>query len=90
VKGDNLPADYYIRELFAPHSVNTAPLGTIEAYLAKKATAPKLPLEDAEINGYFTKLKDCGFDMQAVYDSLLKDGLEAFEKAFQDMLKSIE
>ncbi len=90
VKGDNLPADYYIRELLAPHSVNTAPLGTIEAYLAKKATAPKLPLEDAEINGYFTKLKDCGFDMQAVYDSLLKDGLEAFEKAFQDMLKSIE
>ncbi len=89
VKGDNLPADYYIRELLAPHSVNTAPLATIEAYIAKKPTPPKLPLEEREINGYFTKLKDCGFDMEAVYESLLKDGLEAFEKAFSDMLESI-
>ncbi|AKF24277.1 transaldolase [Sulfurovum lithotrophicum] len=90
VKGDDLPADYYLRELLAPHSVNTAPLATIEAYIAKKATAPKLPIEESEINGYFTKLKDCGFDMEEVYASLLKDGLEAFENAFLDMLKSIE
>jgi len=90
VKGDNLPADYYIRELLAPHSVNTAPLATIESYISKKATAPKLPIEESEINGYFTKLKDCGFDMDEVYASLLKDGLEAFEKAFRDMLESIK
>ena len=90
VKGDDLPADYYIRELLAAHSVNTAPLATIEAYIAKKATAPKLPIEESEINGYFTKLKDCGFDMEEVYASLLKDGLEAFENAFQDMLDSIK
>lgn len=90
VKGDDLPADYYLRELLAPHSVNTVPLGTIEAYIAKKATAPKLPIEESEINGYFTKLKDCGFNMDEVYASLLKNGLEAFEKAFQDMLDSIE
>ena len=90
VKGDNLPADYYMRELLAPHSVNTAPLATIESYIAKKATAPKLPLEESEINGYFTKLADNGFDMEPVYDQLLKEGLEAFEKAFEDMLDSIK
>jgi transaldolase len=90
VKGDDLPPDHYIRELLAPHSVNTAPLATIEAYIAKKATPAKLPIEESEINGYFTKLKDCGFDMDEVYASLLEDGLEAFEKAFQDMLDSIE
>ena len=90
VKGDDLPTDYYLRELLATHSVNTAPLATIEAYIAKKATAPKLPIEESEINGYFTKLKDCGFDMDAVYASLLKDGLESFEKAFQDMLDNIK
>ena len=90
VKGDDLPADYYIRELLAANSVNTAPLATIESYIEKEAGAPKLPLEESEINGYFTKLKDCGFDMDAVYDSLLKEGLEAFEKAFQEMLDRIE
>ena len=90
VKGDDLPADYYMRELLAPHSVNTAPLATIESFIARKAPAPKLPLEQSEINGYFTKLADNGFDMDAVYSQLLKEGLEAFEKAFQEMLDSLQ
>jgi len=90
VKGDSLPTDHYIRELFAAHSVNTAPLATIESYIAKKETALKLPLEDSDINGYFTKLADCGFDMDEVYTKLLKDGLEAFEDAFQDMLDTLK
>ncbi len=90
VKGDNLPADYYIRELFAPHSVNTAPLATIESYISKKETPAKLPMEDSEINGYFTKLSDCGFNMDEVYAKLLKDGLEAFEEAFRDMLDTLK
>jgi transaldolase len=90
VKGDDLPADHYIRELLAPHSVNTAPLATIEAYIAKNESSAKLPLEDNEINGYFTRLADCGFDMDEVYAKLLKDGLEAFEDAFQQMLDTLK
>ena len=90
VKGDDLPADYYMRELLAPHSVNTAPLATIEAYVATEASAPKLPIDDAILNGYFTKLSDNGFDMEEVYKTLLHDGLVAFEKAFQEMLDTLK
>ncbi len=90
VKGDDLPADYYMRELLAPHSVNTAPLATIEAYIATEASAPKLPMDDAILNGYFTKLSDNGFDMEEVYQTLLHDGLVAFEKAFQEMLDTLK
>jgi len=90
VKGDDLAADYYMRELLAPHSVNTAPLATIESYISAKASAPKLPLEEDVINGYFTKLADNGFDMDAIYCQLLNEGLEAFEKAFQEMLDSLK
>lgn len=89
VKGDDLPADYYMRELLAPHSVNTAPHATIEAFIAKPAATPKIPIEESEINGYFTKLSDNGFDMNAIHAQLLKEGLEAFEQAFQDMLDTI-
>ena len=89
VKGDALPTDYYIRELLAPHSINTAPLSTIESYIQKPASLTKLPIEESEINGYFTKLSDNGFDMDEVYNQLLKEGLEAFEKAFQEMLNSL-
>ena len=90
IKGDNLMADYYIRELLAPHSVNTAPLATIEAYINGKKGAPKLPIDDSVINGYFTKLSDNGFDMDEVYASLLRAGLDAFEKAFQEMLEQLK
>jgi transaldolase len=91
VKGERLEADYYIRELLAGHSVNTAPLTTIETYVKRgEHAAPKLPLEESEINGYFTKLADNGFDMEEVYASLLKDGLKAFEQAFEEMLESIK
>ena len=90
VKGDALPADYYMRELLAPHSVNTAPLTTIEAYIAKAESAPKFPIEDSEINGYFTQLLDNGFDIDKVYSELLQDGLKAFENAFQEMLDTLK
>lgn len=89
VKGDDLPPYYYMRELLAPHSVNTAPLATIEAWRAVKATPPKLPMDDAVINGYFTRLADSGFDMDEVYATLLTDGLKAFEEAFREMLESL-
>jgi len=90
VKGNDLAADYYMRELLAPHSVNTAPLATIESYISTEASAPKLPIDESEINGYFTKLSDNGFNMDEVYAQLLSEGLEAFENAFQDMLDSIK
>ena len=90
VKGDDLAADYYMRELLAPHSVNTAPLATIESYISTDASTPKLPIDESVVNGYFTKLSDNGFDMDEVYSQLLSDGLEAFENAFQDMLNSIK
>ena len=90
VKGDDLVADYYMRELLAPHSVNTAPLATIEAYISTDASVPKFPIDESEVSGYFTKLSDNGFDMDEVYTQLLNEGLEAFENAFQDMLDSIK
>ncbi len=89
VKGGDLSPDYYIRELLAPHSVNTAPLSTVEAYLANPTTEPKLPTHIDEIADYFTLIEKSGVEMTAVYEELMKDGLQAFEKAFVEMLDSI-
>jgi transaldolase len=89
VKGNDLAPDYYMRELLAGHSVNTAPLETIEAYIETASSMPKLPIENDVINGYFTKLSDNGFDMDEVYAQLLKEGLASFEKAFGEMLESL-
>jgi len=89
VKGDDLPADYYMKELLLPHCVNTAPLSTIESFMKSKDVVSKEPLEDSVIDGYFTKLSDNGFEMREIYDTLLKDGLESFEKSFSEMLAGL-
>ncbi len=90
VKGDGLSADYYIRELLAAHSVNTAPLATIEAYAKEPKPIPKLPVSADEIDGYFELIASKGIDMDEVYGRLIREGLEAFENSFGEMLKSIQ
>lgn len=90
VKGDNLPADYYIRELLAARSVNTAPLATIEHYIKEEADPAKLPLDMAHIDAHFEAVEKAGIQMEEVYERLLKDGLAAFEEAFEQMLESIK
>ena len=90
VKGDQLPSEYYIRELLAPHAVNTAPLATIEAYFENPEREPKLPTHFDEIDAYFDLLESKGIDMDNVYDQLTSEGLEAFEQAFEEMLEMIK
>jgi len=89
VKGEHLPADYYIRELLAPHSVNTAPLETIEAYLKHPETTAKLPTHIDEIEQYFDLIKHKGIDIEQIYAKLMRDGLEAFKQDFSRILEAI-
>jgi transaldolase len=90
VKGEGLPANYYISGLMASHSINTAPLATIEAHLKSDDKGEVLPIDDAILNGYFTNLEDNGFNMDEICKKLLDDGLSAFEDAFKNMLASLD
>ncbi|SHO80905.1 Transaldolase [hydrothermal vent metagenome] len=91
VKGDSLPQEYYINELYAPHSINTAPLNTIEAFInSNPSQKPKLPMSEDDINEYFNNLKDKGVDMDSIYNKLFNEGLKAFEISFKDMLESLK
>ena len=90
VKGDDLPADYYIQHLCAPHAINTAPLATIEAAVANTLPSEtKLPSPEV-IETYFAQLASAGIEMDAVYAQLLQEGIVAFEEAFAQMLKKLE
>lgn len=88
VKGEELPKDYYINALLHPHSINTAPLETINAYLAnpQKTTIPFMPQED--IQTMLESYKKAGIDIKELGEKLLQEGLSAFEEAFEALLKS--
>jgi transaldolase len=90
VKGDHLPADYYVMQLAACHAVNTAPPPAAKAYMAGGDRTMRLPIARSEIETYFARLADEGVDFDQVCEELLQDGLFQFEKAFKEILAAFE
>ncbi|MBD3798892.1 transaldolase [Sulfuricurvum sp.] len=90
VKGSELRASYYIDELLAPHSVNTAPIATIDAFVAGGDTTLKLPLTDDLIQHHRSVVASAGIDMEEVIAHQIADGLDAFKIAFGEILSELE
>lgn len=90
VKGDDFEADYYIKELLFPNSINTAPLATINAFVAQGNTDVKSVLSDDEIDSFFDDIKGAGIDFQEVCKELMDEGMDAFEKAFEEILQTLK
>ena len=89
VKGNDLSPTYYIDNLIYPNSVNTAPLATIEDWLTDGSKVETTLISEAECNKYFDLLKSKGIKMDAIYNKLLVDGLEAFKVSFKDLLSKL-
>lgn len=89
VKDDSLCTDYYIENLLAYNSVNTAPVDTIMAFTQNSTTKSALPIQKDIIDTHFTKIKNAGIDFEALLDTQVKEGLESFKDAFKEILESI-
>jgi len=78
----------YVDELVAPHTVNTMPLNTMQAFAdhghISGPTAQKDPTEDLEA------LSKAGIDMTEVTEELLVDGVKQFIDAMDRLLAGIE
>ncbi|MBA1437977.1 MAG: transaldolase [Epsilonproteobacteria bacterium] len=89
VKDDSLPAHYYIEQLLAYNSVNTAPIETIEAYIVNGAKAKALPVSDTVIQEHFKQVEQAGIDLEAELQKQIDDGLQAFKDAFSEILEAL-
>ncbi|OPA70548.1 transaldolase [Campylobacter pinnipediorum subsp. caledonicus] len=89
VKGNELRADYYVRELMFENTINTAPLDTIKEFIKQKAE-PKVATSKENVDSFFSVLKNANIDLQTAYRDLLNDGLKAFVVAFDDILKGLK
>ncbi|MEO1928499.1 MAG: transaldolase [Nautiliaceae bacterium] len=89
VKQDYLPKDYYVQNLYLPHSVLTLPLDVIEV-IKDKEMEESFHFQTKHIDGFFSFLTPAGINMQKIYQELFDEGVEAFEKAFEEMLKTIK
>jgi len=89
VKDDSLSAHYYIEELLAFNSVNTAPVETIMAFDRADKKEAKLPISNEIIEKHFSAIRDAGIDFEAVLDTQIADGLVAFKDAFEDIMEAL-
>jgi len=89
VKGDGLPAHYYIEQLLAYNSVNTAPVDTISAYVLNGAKEQALPITQVQIAEHFAKIEAIGIDLDSILDTQIADGLESFKEAFHEILEAL-
>jgi len=90
VKGDELSPDYYIKELLLENSINTAPLGTIKAFITSSKECSPIELRSDWIENFFNSLSANGIDMQVVCDELIDEGLSAFKEAFVEILNELK
>ena len=80
----------YVEELIGPHTVNTMPLATIEAFadhgVARRTVDADLDAARADL----AALAEVGIDIDQVTDQLQREGVEKFAKSFRDLLQSVD
>jgi transaldolase len=80
----------YVTELIAKDTVNTLPENTLKAFLDHGEVKEALGSDDSNAQKIMHELAKNEIDIKEVLNKLLKDGLLAFQKSFNSLLKSIE
>ncbi len=89
-KNPNYPDLIYVDTLIGPHTVNTMPMKTLEAFLDHGKVEPTIEPDLNEARAVFANLATLGIDMEQVADELEVDGVQKFVDSYHDLLKTIE
>lgn len=79
----------YVEELIGPNTVNTLPPATLEAYRDHGEVRVSVTEGLAEAERALAALEAHGVSLQAVTDTLLAEGLAAFEQSFVTLLAGL-
>ena len=79
----------YVDELIGPDTINTLPPTTLDSFIDHGKVAQTLTEGLDEARRQLAALADLGIDIEAVTHQLQIDGVEAFAKPFDALLKSI-
>ena len=80
----------YVEELIGPHTVNTMPLETIEAFQDHGEVANTLEEDLEEAGATFDRLAEIGIDMEDVGRTLEREGVEKFAASWEDLLSDVK
>ena len=80
----------YVEELVAKETVNTVPAKTLQAYCDHGRMTHDLALDTGEAETVLKVLWQTGIRLDDECRLLLHDGVQSFEKAFEQLFRSIE
>ena len=79
----------YIDNLIGPHTVNTVPPKTLEAFIDHGVVDETLDIGVIEAELQLNELAKVGVDLSAITEKLQDDGVESFIKSFESLMDSI-
>jgi transaldolase len=88
-KNPNYSDTLYVDELIGPDTVNTLPPATLESFINHGNVAAALTEGLDEARRQLADLADLGIDLEAVTQKLQQDGVVAFAKPFEALMRSI-
>jgi transaldolase len=90
-KNPDYPDTLYVQELVSPHTVNTMPLETIDAY-QDHGPRPRAfgPEQIAEAHVTIRSMSEVGVDYDDVMDVLETEGVDKFIASWNDLVSGVE
>jgi len=89
-KNPSYPDTMYVDELIGPHSVNTLPDATMEAFSDHGSIAETITNNVDGARKVLDELSRLGIDMSAVAHQLENEGVISFQQSFNDLLAVLE
>lgn len=80
----------YVDQLIGPHTVNTLPEVTMEAFADHGRLARTIDADLDQAYDCWRRLTDVGVDMDDVADQLEREGVSSFQKSFDELLEALE
>lgn len=80
----------YVEELIGPHTINTIPPGTLNAFRDHGRVQPTLEAKEQDAGQALSRLANLGIDLGAITEKLLADGITAFTHSLEELLASLK
>ncbi|MHB1533530.1 MAG: transaldolase [Acidimicrobiales bacterium] len=89
-KDPSLPDLLYVDSLIGPHTVNTMPDATVEAFVDHGTVRRSVDQSVDEARSHLERLAELGIDMADVAATLEHEGVASFAKSFDELLQSLD
>ncbi len=89
-KNPSYPDTMYVDELIGPHTVNTLPDVTLEAFASHGTVKRSIDTNVDQAEKYWEKVQSLGIDLGRVSTQLESEGVSSFISSFNDLIATLE